>query len=190
MNITVYNEFRLEVRLTEKELRAYDITYEDFDYSNIETRRVLWTILDEAKHKSGADINMSGKLLIEVCMLDENGISISFTSLPPRGSNTPSVKQLIKTQESALILETDDLGKCVDAALAGGFTGRSALFEKNGIYRLVFYADSQLNSVLCARICRFGELHSRRTRMLLASTDELWNKIEGESAVEKLLEIS
>ena len=190
MNITVFNEFRLEVRLSENELKAYDITYEDFDYSNIETRRALWAILDEAKHKSGADINMSGKLLIEVCLLEKNGVSISFTSLPPRGNNTPSVKQLIKTDDSVLILETDNLDKCVDAAVAGGFTGRSALFERNGTYRLVFYSDTQLNSVLRARICRFGELYSRKNRMLLASTDELWNKIEGESAVEKLLEIS
>lgn len=190
MNITVYNEYRLEVKLSEKELKAYDITYEDFDYSNIETRRVLWTILDEARHKSGTDINMSGKLLIEVCSLDENGIVISFTSLPPRGNNAPSVKQLIKTQEEAVILETDELDKCVDAAVAGGFSGRSALFEKNGSYRLVFYSDAQITPVLCARICRFGELHSKKTRMLLASTDELWNKIEGEAAVEKLLEIS
>ena len=187
MNITVCNEYRLEVKLSEKELKAYDITYEDFDYSNIETRRVLWTILDEAKNKCGADINMSGKLLIEVCLLAENGVSISFTSLPPRGSNTPSVKQLIKTGDCALIFETDELDKCVDAAVAGGFSGRSALFEKNGTYRLVFYADPQVDRGLCSRICRFGELHSKRTRMLLASTDELWNKIEGESAVEKLL---
>lgn len=190
MNITVYNEYRLEVKLSENELKAYDITYEDFDYSNIETRRVLWTILDEAKHKSGADINMSGKLLIEVSLLDEKEISISFTSLPPRGNNTPSVKQLIKTQENALILETDELDKCVDAAVAGGFSGRSALFEKNGIYRLVFYADTQIKPVLSARICRFGELYSKKTQMVLASTDELWNKIEGDTAVEKLLEIS
>lgn len=190
MNITVCNEYRLEVKLTANELKAYDITYEDFDYSNIETRRVLWTILDEARHKSGADINMSGKLLIEIGLLEEDGISISFTSLPPRGNNTPSVKQLIKTEENILILETDTLDKCVDAAVAGSFSGRSALYEKNGVYRLVFYSDSQLTPVLCARICRFGELHSKKNRMLLASTDELWNKIEGENAVGKLLEIS
>lgn len=190
VNITVYNEYRLEVKLSLEELKNYDITYDDFDYSNIETRRVLWTILDEAKHKSGTDINMSGKILIEVTSLNESGVSICFTSLPPRDDNAPSVKQLIKIGDEPIVLETDDINKCVDAAVSVDFSGKSALYEKNGTYRLVFFANPKNKGVLSARVCRFGTLRNREAEILLASSEELWNKIEGEAAVEKLCAIS
>ena len=44
---------------------ALNITYEQMDYSNIETRRVVWTLLDRAGHELKRDIDPSGRMIIE-----------------------------------------------------------------------------------------------------------------------------
>ena len=49
MKITAENDRCLSVELTGDDMRKLDITYEELDYANIETRRVLWTLLDEAR---------------------------------------------------------------------------------------------------------------------------------------------
>ena len=48
MKINSPAEDRIIVDLTDEDLRELDITYEDMDYSTIETRRVIWTVLDAA----------------------------------------------------------------------------------------------------------------------------------------------
>ena len=45
MKINSPAEDRIIVDLTDEDLRELDITYEDMDYSTIETRRVIWTVL-------------------------------------------------------------------------------------------------------------------------------------------------
>ena len=46
MDIQPISNNKFIVGLTCDEMKDLDITYEDMDYSNIETRRVIWTILD------------------------------------------------------------------------------------------------------------------------------------------------
>ena len=52
MRITAVNEFRVEVTLTPEDLNDYDITYEQLDYADADTRRVLWTLLSEVRRSA------------------------------------------------------------------------------------------------------------------------------------------
>ena len=45
MDIQPISNNKFIVGLTCDEMKDLDITYDDMDYSNIETRRVIWTIL-------------------------------------------------------------------------------------------------------------------------------------------------
>ena len=47
-------------------MQRLDITYEALDYSNIETRRVLWTLLDEARRVAGTNISLSDRAAQEI----------------------------------------------------------------------------------------------------------------------------
>ena len=80
MNIESVNDEKIRVTLSREDMKSLDITYDEMDYSNIETRRVIWTVLDEARAHLGKDIDTDGRLLIEVCPLDDGGCIMYFSS--------------------------------------------------------------------------------------------------------------
>lgn len=61
MKIEAPEENKIVVRLTADDMTKLHITYEEMDYANIETRRVIWTLLDEARRELGRDIDPSGR---------------------------------------------------------------------------------------------------------------------------------
>ena len=57
LKIEAPQENRIVVELTSADMTELDITYEEMDYGNIETRRVIWTILDRARAVLRRDID-------------------------------------------------------------------------------------------------------------------------------------
>ena len=72
MNFLIRNEYRAEIILSSTELESYGITYEEIDYGNIETRRLLWTLKSEVQKRFGYTLPLSGRLLIEVIKEQES----------------------------------------------------------------------------------------------------------------------
>ena len=93
VNIVIRNAFRAEAELTDAELASLGVPFEELDYANVETRRVLQTVLGEIRD-AGADISLSGRVLIEAFRLPA-GCRLCFSVLPPHGDGAPSVKQLV-----------------------------------------------------------------------------------------------
>ena len=81
MKIEAPQENRIVVELTRADMSELDITYEEMDYSNIETRRVIWTILDRARTVLCRDIDPSEKMLIETVPTEDGGCVLYFTVL-------------------------------------------------------------------------------------------------------------
>ena len=102
MKIEAIGEEKILVALSDKDLNELDITYDEMDYSNIETRRVIWTILDEAKRSLGKPIDTEGKILIEVTPSDDGGCVMCFTTMP--ATDYKSKKKLIMKKEAEPIL--------------------------------------------------------------------------------------
>jgi hypothetical protein len=98
LKIESNGEEKITVALTTQDLCELDITYDEMDYSNIETRRVIWTILDVARRTLGKAIDTDGRLLIEALPADDGGCTLIFTSLPIFDSKTK--KRLIMKKES------------------------------------------------------------------------------------------
>ncbi len=102
MKIESNGEEKITVTLTNIDMTDLDITYDEMDYSNIETRRVIWTILDKARKSLGKSVDTDGKLLIEVAPLDDGGCVLHFTSAPV--SDNKNKKRLIMKKEAEPIL--------------------------------------------------------------------------------------
>ncbi len=102
MKIESNGEEKITVTLTNIDMTDLDITYDEMDYSNIETRRVIWTILDKARKTLGKSVDTDGKLLIEVAPLDDGGCVLHFTSSP--ASDYKNKKRLIMKKEAEPIL--------------------------------------------------------------------------------------
>ena len=79
MKIEAPQANKIVVELTAQDMAELDITYEEMDYGNIETRRVIWTILDRVRTTLQRDIDPSGKLLIESIPTPDGGCVLFFT---------------------------------------------------------------------------------------------------------------
>ena len=138
MKINSPAEDRIIVDLTEQDMLNLDITYEDMDYSTIETRRVIWTVLDEAGKYLGREFDPSRRMIIEASPKTEGGCVLSFTILDSR-RKTAVQKQLLKKQSECLICDFESLDALFSAA--EGFceetAPESSLYEKSGKYRLI-----------------------------------------------------
>ncbi len=88
IKIKALSDEKISVTLTENDMRDFDITYDELDYSNIETRRVIWTILDEAARVLGKRVNIENRLLIQAAPTDDGGCFLEFTQLPEATTKT------------------------------------------------------------------------------------------------------
>ncbi len=141
MKIVSPQENKIVVELTDADMTELDITYEEMDYGNIETRRVIWTILDRARHTLSRDIDPSGKMLIETVPTPEGGCVLYITVLQtqPHALGCRGLLRIHKERTSfTYAFETlSDLTAC--AARLRENTSvpcRSSLFLLDGQYRL------------------------------------------------------
>ncbi len=108
MKIEENGEEKICVTLSSMDMSELEITYEDLDYSNIETRRVIWTILDEAKKVLGKPINPDNRLLIQASPYDDGGCFLQFTYLPEIADNKKKRFILKKDTEPLLFCAFND----------------------------------------------------------------------------------
>ena len=104
MKIDSNSDGKITVALSNEDMNELDITYDELDYSNIETRRVIWTLLDKAGQTLGKSISTDSKLLIEVLPSKDGGCILHFTFLPSGDSKTK--KRLIMKKETDPLLFT------------------------------------------------------------------------------------
>lgn len=185
MNIIMRNAYRIEVQLTSRELEELGITYEQLDYKNIETRRVLWLINEKIKSVYGSGFNFSGKLLIEVFKESDDKVNICFSQLSDKQADEKSVKQLVKSENCPIIAQFSDFERLLDICrtLNGDF--RSSVFERAGKYRFLLYSPQSEKERLITKIAEFSE-DIFISRLEEARCEELWKPIIKDEAVKKL----
>lgn len=180
MNITVQAENTICIELTKNDMVQLDITYEELDYSNIETRRVLWTLLDEARHELGRDIRLTQKMLIEAVPDDNGGCSIYFT-VNDEKCNAPGRKQLIKLTGVKTVCQSsniDRIGELANVLHRNGKISKSELYTDGENYRLIISPKASfvgdINSVVgefCDICDGFSAAFTAEHWKLLASPD-------------------
>ena len=80
LELNLIQEDKLKVILTPFDMIQYNLTCEKIDYDNTETRKAVWNILDEAKHKTGFDAAL-GRICIQVYPEKNGGCEIYITKL-------------------------------------------------------------------------------------------------------------
>ncbi len=140
MKINSPAENRITVDLTKQDMAELDITYEEMDYSTIETRRVIWTLLDEAGKVLGKELDPSRRMLIEAIPKSEGGCVLNFTLLDAK-RRINAQKQLLKKQSEGIICEFDSLDSLYRAAASINIRYESSLYENGGKYRLIICGE-------------------------------------------------
>ena len=185
MRIVTVNEYRVEVTLTPEELDGFDITYEQLDYGNADTRRGMWTLLSEIRRVKGVDLDLSGKLLIEVRKEHDGLCRVCFTSLPAKEGQAASVKQLVKTETPPVLLETVGLDDAVRAASFCPPEWEASLYRRKNVYRLALRVRDDETEKARLRLCEFGDLITPAA-LSAAVCEERWQKLAEGNAVSLL----
>ena len=180
MNVRVRNEYRVEVGLSSEELDRFGITYEEIDYGNIETRRLLWSLTEEIRQKNGINIKLSGKLLIEVMKDSDDGILICFSVLPDKNKDSASLKQLIKNESKPVITEFQDFDELMCAIKFLDNDTINSLYEKNGKYRLILSADEEKKYCIIPLLSEFGRFYENAA-LEAARCREMWTHISDDA---------
>ncbi len=168
MKINSPNISKIIVELTRADMSELDITYDSMDYSNIETRRVIWTILDKARHELGRDINPSCNMTIETMPLDHGGCVIFFTvnDIPQ------TIKAVISEKEN--VYEFDSIDNVIDlfSSMKEDMLLGNLYSDNNGKFRLITTFDDRLKTKIkfseYSHLCREGKLAAEITK-------EHWN---------------
>lgn len=158
---------RIMVELTKDDLVNLNITYEEMDYSNIETRRVIWTLLDEARRTLGCDIDPSGKLTVEAIPAPDGGCFLQFTVPKVHVAKTARSKS-----EDILICEfnsADDLLQASRRILTDEIDSELYMSHDEKQYRLIVYShsDNENTALILSehgKVCGEDELCASFTR--------------------------
>ncbi len=140
MNIHSTGKDTFFVELSKKDMQELDITYEEMDYSKIETRRVIWTIIEKARDNLGRDIDPSGNLIIEAASDSSGGCILNFTVVRrKRRAEDRQPPRLTKTA-GGIIYEfenADNLLDLISRIRKPGRLTKAVLFSKDEKFRLL-----------------------------------------------------
>ena len=146
VKIELCEEGRLKITLQKEDMSRMEMSYEELDYSNMQTRKMIWEILDEANRKTGFDTS-GGKLLIEAVPLSDGGCILYFTvlsqSAQPESRRTRlkrlSGPYLYRFQGTeAMLSAIENLWKAKGKAILA-----SDLYRLDRDYYLVLYTDQK-----------------------------------------------
>lgn len=138
MEIILVSDDKLKILLTRQDMDGLGLIYENVDYSDENTRRVLLTLLGKAKEESGFSPR-GAKLFVEVYPGDDGGCSLYFTTIR-KPSRLPGAQSAI----SPAVFEFDNVDDLIDGARKtferySHRIYKSSLYLLNGKYRLLVY---------------------------------------------------
>ena len=175
MNIEMPQNGRLEFRLDSRDLSDLNITFDELDYSNADTRRVVWTLIDIARKNLHTDFDLTGRLLIEVYPEAKGGCRLCITTLPKLQKTITVTAKRDLTQHIFEFCFDDFLDftkqiKKLPAKLDG------ELFSNGEKYRLIIPLSDNQHS-LKALMYEYG-VYKGCDEIALCYTREHWTKLK------------
>ena len=172
MKICAPCENKIVVELSAEDMEALDITFDDMDYANIETRRVIWTLLDRARVELGRDIDPCARMLIEAQPEESGGCVLSFTELEEKLPHSRGgVRTVLSKDSRPVTVEFEDsdglLGflKCAESFCLP----RGEIYRDGNKFRVIFpqSADTRRLSGVYSEfgtVCGEGVMPAEYTR--------------------------
>lgn len=136
MELLQIGENALKITLTKEDMEFYAIEFEQLDYENTETRRAIWSILDEAKRTLGFEAARD-RLYIQAFKGKEGGCEL-FVRRAVASKKSTARRALFRfTGASLLLTACARLQNC-------GFCGESTAFsgDDGAMYLTLAVAES------------------------------------------------
>ena len=185
MKIESTSKNNIVISLSSKDLDELGITYEDMDYKNLDTRRVIYTLLQEASDKLDRDIHPSGKMLIEAIPDPFGGCVLYFTVYQSDADKDEYIQTTSKFNLMCEFINENDL---IDASrvIVNTFinTPSSKLYTNGDHYRIIFSCVSK-HKKLKSMMCEYCNTLTENTNKI-AHTKEHWICLCATDAIERL----
>jgi len=172
----------VQIWLTEDDLDELDISFEEFDYSNTKTRRVVWTLLDAAKEKFNTDFDLTNRTVVEAFPADGRGGCVLRISILPKKQGYYRIHK--RDSVKSYIFEFADEDSLLGAAKQIGMFHAppgGELYSNGGRYRLLLELtpDEQQFAAM------MNEYASEKPSgaAALSYTREHWKTVIGENAL-------
>lgn len=185
MKIESTSKNNIVISLSSQDLDDLGITYEEMDYKNLDTRRVIYTLLQEASEQLKRDVHPSGKMLIEAVPDPFGGCVLYFTVYQ---SDADKKDCVAPPSQFILMCEFETENDLIDASrvILNTFlsTPKSKLYSNGDDYRLIFSCANKhkkLRSIM-SEYCKDLTESSNK----IAHTKEHWNCLCDNEAVERL----
>lgn len=151
MKLDLLHNGSLKILLTEQELNAFGLTFDDLDYANQSTRAALHCLLDAAQQETGFE--GGDNLLVEALPVDGGCLLLVTPSGPKRHVRTkraagPYVYEF-STAEAVLAL-AHSLGRSAPEPPS------SSLYQFGDGYRLVVYPGTSATPRLTSLLSEFA----------------------------------
>jgi negative regulator of genetic competence, sporulation and motility len=149
MELILINENKLKITLSECDMKQYDLDCTTIDYDNTETRRAFWSILDEAKHKTGFDA-AHGRVFIQLYPSRAGGCEMYVTKLESRADDGQSHALLpLSRRNVAYTFDSLDLLIAVCRRLRDSdFSGKSEAHRLDSGKYLLFIDEPEENAYI------------------------------------------
>lgn len=133
MKISCVSETITVIELSKEEMTRYDFNFEKSDYSSPHTRRVLWSIIDEASKITGKNVEVNQGLEIDFLPDIKGGCLLIISQGTPKATRLFSEKDIS-------IYESKDINCFLDFAKGAkkcSEGAKSSFYYLSGVYRLI-----------------------------------------------------
>lgn len=186
MEFILIGEDKIKVMLTEEDLGEFELSADELDYANTETKRMFWDVLSRAKARTGFDTD-GQKVLVQLYPSKDGGCEIFVTKLgsiykdidensnaqpiltesstQKRKRKNPASEKAYSAVYSFLKLE-DMIRVCRELERRGFHEESIAYISDAHIFYLVLCGSPQEIGILDERyrfINEFGELENTKT---------------------------
>ncbi|MBQ3602946.1 MAG: adaptor protein MecA [Clostridia bacterium] len=184
MKIEALTDETIIVELSDDDMKNLNITYEEMDYSKVETKRVIWTILSRARRTLGRELDTSGRLFVEAMRCESGGCVLFFSVDREEKSRRKNKRYLVKKGEyiTCEFENADVMMNCAKHLYKSCCESR--LYSLDNKYRLLV---RPLTGAAGVKNClnEFGKIIGE-SAMLTEFTDEHWHCLIKEGAVNLL----
>ena len=160
LHIETLDEKTIKLVLSSRDMAGLGITYEEMDYQNPQTRRVVRQLLEEIRLQTGADCS-SGKLFIEAFPYADGGCILYLNLLEQTGRNAS--KHSFDTPLIFAFPEAETLAQlcCRLNRHFGHAILKTSLYSHQGQYLLLVYTYFRMDREIRRLLEEYGQFYGK-----------------------------
>lgn len=163
MKIEPLDDKTVKIVLSKGDMDTFHLTYEEMDYQNPDTKRVLLKLIDAVRRESSVDL-AGGKLFIEAFPYADGGCILYVNVLPGSGPERPArPKTGFDTPLVFLFGDLESLCRA-SARLQGRYSHtilKSSLYLLEGRYCLALYTYFKLDGPISRLLSEYGDFFGK-----------------------------